>query len=723
MNKLLVRLFFWGGNVVNFLTVQCKLNNSFVDSLVEQHFLDEVAGDMSEVASLDSEQFRFRSKSEQALINGLMLDDQKKKIHFEVAMYYSFIGKRENGSSSDGDDHSSSYSSFSSFSTSEFTAIPTSNWNLSHIVALHYDLADVPVPALLYYFESSNELAWLGVRDRAHVSLSAAYQMLEKLIHKAPSLEINTYGHVEQRKQLVNRMVQTIGNKEIPESLQSLTKEHLRVLFADDADAFKRCLMMLIKFGQSVGTLEKQGYTVMCDVYLKTILLLLLVLEEKVFENLISSVSSFFGTAEYEKPMISVTDDKFYIRDMTVSFPAFSGLLTFYRDSPIGANKEQESFLASLFIAITQEANEVIHVLRTKCILCHLHLKHGEEVKALQESETIKKLYDHDTHSLELTSQYGMDWPTICVGTMTGVYIFRGDFTAALDNIKFIERQVTKLDEGASSTKVMMKGILSSIYMLLRENQTSVFIAKGISETPASYNYFFKPSGLLQDSLAQKEQALEEGLPDPTDGDCGVTSILKLDDFHEINQNRPTLHQSIEIVSDRGIEAIKAAVCLAEIKKIDKEPCTEEKTRKQLNYCQAALLYLEQSLGQKDANSDERQRNYLTCLNQKAELLCLHDKIIKDLRKKFSLNGTEDIIFKFGGSEIDTAKDVLHKCQELSILHEYYTMLLLVGKNYIRLEIDKGHGEYIISVSLDNIKRKRSSADYEYAKKFLNRVN
>jgi len=691
-----------------------------IDSLVEQNFLDEVTGGMSELANLDSEQFRFRSKSEQSLINGLMLDDQKRKIHFEVAMYYSSISSRENSASGEGDDNSSSYSSFS---TSDFTALPTSDWKLSHIVALHYDLADVHVPALLHYFDASKELAWLGVRDRSHANLSSAYRMLEKLIHKAPSLEINADRRIQQRKELVSQMVRIIGNKDIPESMQVLTQEHLRLLFADDAQALNKCLMMLIKFGQSVGTIEKEGYSVMADVYLKTILLTMLVLEEKVFKNLISSLSSFLGNAECDEPTRKLTDANFCIYDLTVSFPAFSGLLTFYRDSPIGANKEQESFLANLFVAVTHEADEVVHGLRTKCILCHLYLKHGEEVKALEESETIKNLYDHDTHSLELTNKYGMDWPTICVGTMAGVYIYRGDLTAAMDKINFIEKQIAKLDEGASSTKVMMKGILSSLYMLLRNYQSSATIAKGISETPASYNYFFKASGMLQDNLAKKEQALQTGIPDPTDGDCEVLSVLELDDFHEINNSRPTLNQSIEILSDRGIEAIKAAICLAEIGKLERGECTEEATRKKLQYCQAGLLYLKQSLSQKDANSDERQRNYLCCLNQKAEILCLHGSFVKTLREKYTLTGTEDSVFEFKGSEINTAKAALHECQELSLLHEYYFMLLLVGKSYIKLDIDRTRGEEIVTLAVDRIQQRRSSTDYAYLTECLNRIN
>eukprot|EP00957_Ditylum_brightwellii_P019056 1434493-Ditylum_brightwellii.AAC.1 len=65
-------------------------------------------------------------------------------------------------------------------------------------------------------------------------------------------------------------------------------------------------------------------------------------------------------------------EDGFLIEDLAVLFPAFLGLLTFHYDSPMEVNKEQETTCANLFVAVTKDASEDVHILCTKCILSHL---------------------------------------------------------------------------------------------------------------------------------------------------------------------------------------------------------------------------------------------------------------------------------------------------------------------------------------------------------------
>src|SRR5210317_913549 len=109
-------------------------NVTFLDSLVAHKFLDEVNVEMSDLSSMDSVMYRFRNNHEQSVINGLMLNDQKKRTHFEVAVYYasSFRG----GGDSLGENDSLS---------TDITTVPATNWALYHVIALHYDLAEVPV--------------------------------------------------------------------------------------------------------------------------------------------------------------------------------------------------------------------------------------------------------------------------------------------------------------------------------------------------------------------------------------------------------------------------------------------------------------------------------------------------------------------------------------------------------------------------------------------------
>ena len=125
-----------------------------LESLVAHNFLDEINVEMSDLSSMDSIAYRFRSDHERSVINGLMLQDQKKRTHFEVAAYYSSSFRRGGGDTSLGDNESSSLST-------DITSVSATNWELFHVIALHYDLADVPIPAMLHYFDCS----WMAISD------------------------------------------------------------------------------------------------------------------------------------------------------------------------------------------------------------------------------------------------------------------------------------------------------------------------------------------------------------------------------------------------------------------------------------------------------------------------------------------------------------------------------------------------------------------------------
>lgn len=701
------------------------------DSLVAQNFLDEVNVEMSDLSSMDSIAYRFRNNHERSVINGLMLNDQKKRTHFEVAAFYSSSFHRGGGDSL-GDNDSSSLST-------DVTSVSGTNWAVFHVIALHYDLADVPIPAMLHYYDSSASLAGLGVRDKAHGRLLSAYLMLEKVFHHASSLDVKIEESLEQRRHIASEMVQTIGGDQLTDNvkmLTKLTKEHLRVAFDGDIFAFKTSLVVLQKFGQSVGTIEKEGYLFGSELYIQAILLLLLVLEDDAFANLTSSLGSFLGQLDIksmkEENEGNKTDsleddgsfssgysceDVFDIDDLVPTFPAFSGLLTFYRDSPIGANQVQETFLANLFVAVTEEANQMIHVLRTKCILSHLYLKHGNTTKALEECEGIKDIYDHDRYSLELVNTYGMDWPLICVATMASTYAFKGQFSEAKDNIEFLKTQMSKLDEFASSTKAMSKGTISSFHLLLHDYEKAAEIADGINAT--KYGYFFKPIGTLQEELANRELALSQNKTfDPPARDLDLLSILSSDDIHEINQNRPMLEQSAETLSDRGIEAVRAALCEDEIRNIElQQNRTADTVKRQIQYCEAGLIYLRQSLGQNDASNHERRKNYLMCLYQQAELLCWHYKLLQSLQESFGIQVVDDIL-GINGMEIENAKKSLDECKDLSEKYGYPFMTLIVGNGYIKLGLDISRGEDLIQHALQCMK----DSDIDVAKSILSRI-
>jgi hypothetical protein len=536
-------------------------------------------------------------------------------------------------------------------------------------------------------------------------------------------------------------MVRTIGSKDLKDSMVVLTKDHLRVAFSGDIFAFKKGLTMLTKFGQSVGTIEKEGYLFGSELYIQAILLVLLVLEDEAFTNLTSSLSSFLGQseitsmkernfedekAEEEEEAVSESsscgsdvdscfEDYFDIDDLTVSFPAFSGLLTFYRDSPIGANQVQETFLANLFVAVTEETNQMIHVLRTKCILSHLYLKHGDIVKALEECESIKSIYNHDAHSLELAKTYGMDWSLICVTTMASTYLYRGQFAAARHNIEFMKTQMLKLDEFASSTKAMSKGNISSFYLVLHEFDSAAEIASGINAT--QYGYFFKAIGVLQEELADRELLLSQH--QTFDGTARDLDLLSALSSPEVNHTRSMLNQSAETLSDRGIEAVQAALCVTEIRNLDLRPTRDaEVVKKQIQYCQAGLVHLNYSLAQKDANNHERRKNYFHCLQLRAYLLCTHQKLTNLMQSSFGETDVDDLL-GITGDEIELARKAMDECKELSKEYDYPFMQLLAGKNYIKLGLDVSGGETLIQDALDRI----DPLDRETAKAILSRMD
>lgn len=704
-----------------------------LESLVEQNFLVEINVEMCDLASMDSVMYRFRSKHEQCVINGLMLNDQKQQTHLEVALFYqSFHGRESGETRSDSDDVSDSLST-------TITALSASNWQLLHITALHYDLGGAHLPALLQYYESSTQLALLGMRDGAHGRLLSAYLMLEKMLHDAMALDISVDNAAEQRQKVASQMVKIIGNKELSDVLKGITKDHLRTIFDGDILVFKTTLSMLTKFGQSVGTIEHEGYYFGSDLYLQAILLVLLVLDDDAFTNLTSNLDSFMEETKVQElshiEILTVDESRecneyllhsddptlvkdFDMDDLTISFPAFSGLLTFYRDSPIGANQIQETFLANLFVAVTQEANDMIHVLRAKCILSHLHLKHGDIKKALDECEGIMEIYDHDAYSLQLVNTYGMDWSLICLGTMASTYVFQGRFTAAQRTIDFLTNQIKVIDEFASSTKVMSRGTISSYYLLLYDLSSASEISCGIGT--AQYGYFFKEHGVFQERLVEKELALknhDEAITD-SDGDSDLLSILSSNNINEVKLKRSMLRQSAETLCDRGVEAIQAAICQAEVQILESLPASVGVARKQLQYCQSGLIYLNQTLSQNDANNHERRKNYLMCLRQKAHLLFWHQRILKRLRCELVDAEVKDSL-ELEGKEMDLLRQCLIECEELSNKYHYVYMQLLVGKSYLSLNVEKAVGEGLITRALDKL----ASSDRIVAEELLTRID
>jgi len=116
----------------------------------------------------------------------------------------------------------------------------------------------------------------------------------------------------------------------------------------------------------------------------------------------------------------------------------------------------------------------------------------------------------------------------------------------------------------------------------------------------------------MQEELANRELALyQHKVIDSLAWDLDLLSILSSSDVHNVNQNRTMLQQSVETLSNRAIEAIRAALCATEVQNLELQPNRNaDVVRTQVRYCQAGLAHLRESLGQKDANNHERRRNY-----------------------------------------------------------------------------------------------------------------
>eukprot|EP00546_Thalassionema_frauenfeldii_P017929 CAMPEP_0178896958 /NCGR_PEP_ID=MMETSP0786-20121207/1475_1 /TAXON_ID=186022 /ORGANISM="Thalassionema frauenfeldii, Strain CCMP 1798" /LENGTH=170 /DNA_ID=CAMNT_0020567445 /DNA_START=484 /DNA_END=992 /DNA_ORIENTATION=+ len=170
----------------------------------------------------------------------------------------------------------------------------------------------------------------------------------------------------------------------------------------------------------------------------------------------------------------------------------------------------------------------------------------------------------------------------------------------------------------------------------------------------------------------------------------------------------------METQCDRGIESFKAELCLDEIKTIQKLSFTAENKKKQLEYCQAGLAYLEQSLQQKGAKNHDRFANYSVCLLQKAELLYWHRSISQILSDELSEIVVKDVL-NLDGSEMDAARASLHECKVFCDKYELFLRLMTVGSMYIYLGLDVALGVKITLSSLLSIKLKKSLSDYLYA--------
>ena len=64
----------------------------------------------------------------------------------------------------------------------------------------------------------------------------------------------------------------------------------------------------------------------------------------------------------------------------------------------------------------------------------------------------------------------------------------------------------------------------------------------------------------------------------------------------------------------------------------------------------------------------------------------------------------------------------LKTCENMSKEHDYLFMLLLVGARYVSLDLDRDHGDSVVSFALKEIKSTRSEGDYNYAISFLSRL-
>ena len=178
------------------------------------------------------------------------------------------------------------------------------------------------------------------------------------------------------------------------------------------------------------------------------------------------------------------------------------------------------------------------------------------------------------------------------------------------------------------------------------------------------------------------------------------------------------LRQSAETLCDRGVEAIQAAICQAEVRNLESLPASAEVAGKQLQYCQSGLIYLNQTLSQNDANNHERRKNYLMCLQQKAHLLFWHQKVLKRLRCDFVDAPVNDLL-RLEGKEMDLLRQCLVECKELSKKYDYVYMQLLVGKSYLNLKLDEAVGEGLITSALDKL----APSDRTVAEALLTRID
>eukprot|EP00956_Cyclotella_meneghiniana_P033862 scaffold99572_cov22-Cyclotella_meneghiniana.AAC.4 len=263
----------------------------------------------------------------------------------------------------------------------------------------------------------------------------------------------------------------------------------------------------------------------------------------------------------------------------------------------------------------------------------------------------------------------------------------------------------------------MSRGTISSYYLLLYYLFSASEFSSGIGTTP--YGYFFKEHGSLQERLVEKELALksQEAIID-SDCDSDLLSILSSDNINEVQQNRSMLRQSAETLCDRGVEAIQAATCQAEVRILESLPATAAVAVKQLQYCQSGLIYLNQTLSQNDANNHERRKNYLMCLRQKAHLLYWHQRILRRLHCDFLYAQVDDLL-ELDGKEIELLRKCLIECEELSNKYQYLYMQLLVGKSYLNLNLDKAVGEGLIERALDKL----AAPDRIAAKELLKRID
>jgi len=731
-------------------------------SLVEAGFLILIDDENADYLSMESTQsFRFASALEQMCVNELMIEDQKRELHLLLAEHYE---NRLQGLGDEGDvgfleDDVTDGGGSTSTLTTSFTmgnSVPLRpSWQVSHLTATHFSMAAASIQALLYFFDASTELARLGLREKSHGSLLSAYSCFEQRLDQCRRSEQNIViqSSKKERNRLATTLLQMICEVDVPPAMETLTQDHLRWMFDANSDDFVVCIRMLFKFGQSIGIIEKDGYIHGAKVYQQVVFLTLLGLSEEAFARTVSQLQDYLGdsieASRTDDVAESKDDDPFSIDDLAVSFPAFSGLLTFYRDSPIQTetNLRREKVLATLFVAVTEQQNDIVHILRTKCILSHLFMKTGDLEKALSVSEAIKSAYNHDEQSLHMVQMYGMDWALINITTIVSVYIFRADITKALASISFLETQLAKVDEFASSTKATLKGLLSSAYLLLRRFDKAVAISNGISST--SYGFFYKPSSILQEGLNKKLERLncsgksmnDEGRiwDAATSEDFSVLDILDSDTCHSVCFKRSMLHPSIEVLSDRGIEAINAAICVAQIELLEKDQKNAQRTdldsiAEEIKYCKAGLAHLEQSLGQNDADSHEKLTNYLSCLYQKAELLVWRNKLRQKLRAgagTADCEGTQNeptaindaaqtspsdaISSSHALNDIENAISSLRECEKFCLRNGYYLMLLMVGARYISLNLDQDRGNVIVSRAFEEIKKSKSADDLSYA--------